>query len=228
MLASPCEVAIGTTPTDPAVDCSAFLEERKLFESKITFKVTTDDPMNCPIIEFLPYYYRASSDSAFKPEWANGATTDCSKEGLPEDNINCFSGFGRDVIAGFPKKTGDWTDTLLAPTMSITTATASSKGMYSNRYTASIPPAYDVSTPWDGGGDGFAATSYRKRTFALCVDYDEEVLATLALSIADYDCDPAHDSGCSNAVDPLDPTYHQQPNDPGLNDFGDWTASWEH
>ncbi len=212
-LASQCELTEdGLTPPTPGspdtLDCSGKAYELNLYYSKVNIEYGTDRPDLCPFIEFRPYYYKASVDPAFRPEWTSGVIN-CRDT----NNIGCFNGPARSIITNFPTFDSNLMLTFIESARSYTVNSGFSEVPSSNRWITNPPQSMDYLNVADffrgtaGGGDGYVPGTLQNYQ-VVCLDEADEELYSITAYFGDYDLANSTDS----------------PNSLSFNDYGDWDS----
>lgn len=242
-----CDIADSVVPggIGSDTDCEITMDEQDLHFSQFKFTYGSDTPTSCPYLRFKPYFYRASSDALFYPEWAGEAETDCNDDPMDAndaDNINCYNGMGVDIIgdnflSGFANLI---TITGLQTPDDVEVRSANERGeVRSNRWVANPPASMELDFTGDPfatvpvapverldflGEDGFDSYRWKNRAFqpwsVECENEEGETLYEIHLYITDRDYDGFEDTDDS----PLNPGT-QIRNDIQLNTYGDWTST---
>lgn len=141
-----CRVSPGTSINSPAANriltCGVAIPETQLFYSGLDFVITVSKNAQCGLINYQPYGYLASTDSAFTSRWQT-SPLDCSGVNRP---VGCFSGPITD-IPGFPLISGGLYETIFDKTKNHTKIwsipSGNSKLREDNKWTAYRRTAVD-------------------------------------------------------------------------------------
>jgi hypothetical protein len=105
-----CEVP-RLAPIGTVKNCTFTVPEAKLYYSNLKFIIGTTMPSVCSIVHFDPYYYRRSTNAAFKPP---GEETDIDCSATPAADNKCYGGAAPTILDDFPKNTGRYFNTNLS------------------------------------------------------------------------------------------------------------------
>lgn len=86
------------------LSCEVSIPEGQLHYSHLILETRTENPFACHIVNFRPYYYRASYKKDFTPEWSLTKPLDCS-EPWPKTPAGCYNGPATTIVPDFPSFT---------------------------------------------------------------------------------------------------------------------------
>jgi len=231
ILALDVRTAYQTTPTDfvsqgmciiPAetaegfvLACTVTIPEARMFYSRLQF-VIEGEPGICDVVEFLPYFYQASAERLFEPDWRTTGMIDCS---LPFEDLatDCFNGIAPSLVPGFPDNVGLFFLPMADRTTTLTmTQSAQEADRLNNRFTSNTlaQPSRGLNLGFTGdtfvgeSGEGYVGFSMQDYT-VVCRDVWDQPNYTIALTIVDED-----DEGPFNS-----------PNDTDFNHRADWNST---
>lgn len=191
-----CVVPDGT-PVGTNITCKASIPEGMLHFSSLTINTAVNKKGACGILNFEPYFYRASNSAGFLPEWASTAPIDCSQP-IGQLSSDCFSGVGVDMLkdVGFPQFIGmyDTPDDDGNITQTFSARSANTAHRFSgNRWTNNTLTYRGASISNPPLADGYVASSMQDYLLT-CDDEYGDLQYSITLTIADTDssltCDP--------------------------------------
>jgi hypothetical protein len=148
----------------------------------------------CKLLEFQPYYYRASNaGNPWRPNWNGNTDTDCTAGPTPAD---CWGGAGRFIIPDFPKNSAiiylpDEADSTSARTKVIDIPSAYEKSYRTNRMMANdyATPAVAIPQATFGTGDQYEAGTMVNWTLTCRDDWFDPATYQINLTVTDEDTD---------------------------------------
>jgi hypothetical protein len=176
------------------ITCDITIPEGWLFYSKMTLEYGTGNNVECPRIEFYPYYRKQSNSAAYVPRGAT-ADVDCTDP----TTVACYDGAALDIVPNFPKNTGLW-----FPTENVTNFTSvvnsawSQESKTGNTHTCNNLAVGSRGADVTVGGVQIYESSAGWQDYVIaCYDPHQGTLYRITMTIADEDTD-ASDTDAGN------------------------------
>ncbi len=199
-LVSKCSVPPGS-PDGTVVNCTVSIPEGRLHYSHLIIETSTPQAGSCEFAYLRPYYYRASVDPMFVPNWDINAKLDCSKS-WPDAPAGCYNGAATSIISGFPKFDHEVVlsndQGMISRKWDIQSA-FEQKRFGDNRWVSNT--LKNRAQPLSIQNDGFIANTMQDYVFE-CRDSYADLVSAIVLTVKDINtggptCDPNDVFGCN-------------------------------